>query len=358
MNLLDTPLSDLHASRPLLDRVLQGIALDQSVSYADAYDRLCNVGATSVLPKPTLGGALEALGVDVSAVERNVKLLDQRDQTVEGTYDGARAERLETDPFGRVLLSQSYSKRPKSLDADGRLMDTAEFEKRLRRARKLDGRYAGDAGREAFKLADEAHLAGGVDLVKTMELAAEDIAAGAKAATVRRQLDHGIAAQADKHAELKLLDGQLDELQERRAKLEERPAAGEAALRMLDQTGLRPKAKKGKKKLSIDEAIDLERRALPGQLSKGARKMDKRARKRMRRLGLSEHEYVKALEAEVRGEPMPPKPTLAAPETPPGVDGDSHDLHRRIRKFLLDNDLPESEYASVVERVYSGQVEL
>jgi hypothetical protein len=74
----------------------------------------------------------------------------------------------------RRRASLSYAKKPKSLDAHGRLMDQAEFEKRLKRARKREARYAGDEGGAAFKLDDEAPLMGGVDMVKTLELAAEE----------------------------------------------------------------------------------------------------------------------------------------------------------------------------------------
>jgi len=51
--------------------------------------------------------------------------------------------------------------------------------------------------------------------------------------------------------------------------------------------------------LSIEERIEKDRRNL-----------DKRVRKRTRRLGLTERDYVVALEAEARGDPMPSKPLV------------------------------------------------
>jgi hypothetical protein len=65
--------------------------------------------------------------------------------------------------------------------------------------------------------------------------------------------------------------------------------------------------------------------------------------------------YVVALEAEVRGDPMPPR-TAKAPDTPPGVHPGSHDLNQRIQKYMLDRDLPQRDYQRVLEEVMTGVV--
>jgi hypothetical protein len=346
-DLLDISLRDLFApdpdSRHLLHQVVEAVQLDQSIPYMDALERVHEASEGAHKDgKPTLRGALEWIRADGGAVVEHVKLLDQRDAAVGRAHKNATAKgrKLERDPFGRVLLGQSYSKKPKSLDADGRLMDQAEFEKRLKRARKLDPRYASDQGRAAFKFDDEAHLLGGVDLVKTLELAAEEHTASAKAGDVARLLDEDIAAAADKRRELKLLDGQIDELQSQRDKLEPQADAAGQRLRMLDQgTTSKPKKK---------PRTEVERRQ---------RKLEKRVHKRMRRLGLPERDYIKALEAEVRGDPMPPK-TPKAPDAPPGVLPGSHDLHQRIEQYMLDNELPKSAYPKVLEQHMAGQVRL
>jgi hypothetical protein len=347
-DLLDISLRDLFAPDPdhrrLLHQVVESVQLDQGISYMDALERVheASEGAHND-GKPTLRGALEWIRADGSAVVEHVKLLDQRDAAVGRAHKNATSKqsKLKRDPFGRVRLDQSYKKRPKSLDADGRLMDPAEFEDRLSRARKVDPRYAGDQGRAAFRFDDSAHLAGHVDLVRTLELAVEEQAAGAKAGEVARLLDQEVAAAADKRRELKLLDGQIDELQSQRDKLEPQADAAGQRLRMLDQaTASKPKKKK--------QLTEIERRQ---------EKLGKRVRKRMRRLGLPERDYVVALEAEIRGDPMPPK-TPKAPDAPHGVLPGSHDLHQRIEQYMLDNELPKSAYPKVLEQVVTGQVRL
>ena len=335
MNLLDTPIADVHDNRPLLDRVLRTVALDAGISYADAYDKLVQGGIDS--RATTLRRALQGAGIGTEGLEEGVKLLDAAESQATAVYDAAKPKRLQTDSFGRILLDQDYDQRPESVGADGQLMDPREFEDRLKRARKLSARYGGDEGRKMFESDDQMHLRAGVDIVRSAELAAEDQMARAHAGRVAIELDQGITATAGKAGELRQLDGQIDELQERRDKLNERPVVADGTLRMLEQS-------------QLDQAL--------GGLDK---KTANRVRKRMRRLDIEAGDrpgLLRCLEAEIRDDPMPPKPEPAAPTTPPGTYPGSHELNGRIRKYMLDNELPDSQYGDVVDQVFAGRLAL
>jgi hypothetical protein len=264
----------------------------------------------------TLGGVLKYAQGDAGAMGDSLRLLEQRDSVVEKAHNrpAVKNQKLKRDPFGRVLLDQSYKRRPKALDADGALMDPAEFEKRLSRARKLDSRYAGDAGRDAFRFDDDAHLRGGTDLVKTLELNVAERAAHAEAGQVARQLDQSIRQESDRRQQVKLLDEQLADLTGKRRELEAPAPTDTSGLRMLDQTGTAG-GKKGKKKLSKIERLEELGKTLPPT------------------------EFLKALDAYVATGDVPEPAREPEPATaPPGVDPGSHAMHDRVqeRMRLLD----------------------
>jgi hypothetical protein len=339
-HLLDVPLTNLHADRHLLHQVITGIAEETNVSYADAYGELVTRELESGSDgQATVGTALGWLGADADRVDATVKTLEQRDGLVEETHNrpAAKNEELKRDPWRRVLLDQSYKGRPKALDADGALLDPAEFEERLSRARKLDASYAGDDGRKAFRFDDDQHLRGGVDLVKTLELNVAEQAAHAEAGQVARELDQSIAAESDRRRELRELDERQTELDSKRRELDAPAANGE--LMLLDQ-------------LQLDLST----------LSKGSRKTYKRAVKRLRRLDkpLGRENYYWALLQEAQGEPMPEKQpgSERGTETPPGLHPGNHELHTQIQKYMLDHELPGSEYPTVLDQVMRGQVSL
>jgi hypothetical protein len=301
------------ANRRLLAHTIEAVQLDSGLSYPAALDRVYDAAeAAHNAGQPTLAGLLQhALG-DAEGMGESLKLLEARDATVVREHTSKAPKQLDRDPFGRVLLSQSYKGRPKSLDADGRLTDPAEFEKRLTRARRLDASYADELGRRRFQADDDAYLRGGVDMLKTLELDSKARAADARAGQTARELDAEVAAEGERRRGLRQLDREIADLQGKRRELA--TPAGEG-LKLLDQGG--GEKSKGRQLTSQERLQE---------------RLDRRVRKRLRRLGRPESDYVFALEAEVRGDPMPPKQPKQpeAPEVPSGVHPGSHALHRRI----------------------------
>ena len=327
-NLREMSIEQLYSNRKLLDQLVRAVATTENVGYVQAYDRISQgVVDDGLMPSAPVARMLEAAGVRVPEVEQHVKVLDAADGSVQRVYEEAKPKQLDTDDFGRIRVGKKLAKK---LDADGRLTDKATFEKRLKRVRLVAPQYAGDAGRRAFEQEDELNLRSGIDVVKTLEATVAERVATAQADQTRRELDQGIAEQVEQRRALKLLDGEQSELDGRRQKLEQQPAAGGRALRLLDA----PSA--GKK----------------------ATDMNARIRERMRRLGLPEIDYVICLEAEQRGDPMPPEPAAQPAAAPFGVHPEHHDLNARIVKYLDDNNLPDSAYTDTVEGFYSGRIVL
>ena len=176
------------------------------------------------------------------------------------------------------------------------------------RARALDRRYRDDRGRELFQFDDSTHLGGGVDLVKTLELAHEEREAHVNAGQVARQLDQTIKSTANREAQLRMLDDQIAELTGQRRELEADPAEG------------------GKKLLSIGEAIARE-----GQLD-----------------GLNPAQ----LQRWARTGELPAKaPQPDPPAAPAGIHPGSHSLHERVVGRIRDLNAPESEYVTILEQI-------
>jgi hypothetical protein len=57
----------------------------------------------------------------------------------------------------------------------------------------------------------------------------------------------------------------------------------------------------------------------------------------------------------MRGEPLPPKPPAASAD-PPGVA--NHDLHTKLTKYMLENKIPERDYAKVLDQYMTEWVTL
>ena len=69
-------------------------------------------------------------------------------------------------------------------------------------------------------------------------------------------------------------------------------------------------------------------------------------------------DYVLALEAEARGDKMPPDP--AAPGKVPDAPSNANaDLNTAIRQYMLDNNLSDDKYVPIVENYFTtGRIEL
>ena len=339
-------------NRRLLHNVIEAVQLDCGVSFVDALDRVYEAAGWAIDGgDATVGGLLKSLGATgEAAVMDGLKLLEQRDAAVRtAERQPAKVSKLRRDPFGRVLLAQSYKGRPNSLGADGQLLDEREFEKRLARARTLDASYADDAGREQFRFEDDAHLRGGVDMVKTLEVAHEEQGARAQAGLVARQLDQAITAGNKRRLQVRKLDEQVAELTDQRREMMVPTPADAQAVKLLDEA----KPKSG--------AVSVSRVPLSGPrtdevrlLDQGAQKIDKRARKRLRRLGLPETSpnLIMALDAEARGEPMPEKTAAAQPAAPAGVHPASHAMHERITERMK---LLDCGYQQALEQILSEE---
>ena len=321
---LNIPLSQLRDDMSRRNAIIEQVQLAQGVSYPTALERW--EGAVAELRGGgTVRTALQDLGVDVEPVDRRLKYLDQADAAVGKVYEDIRLDD-DVDELGRAKISDRLEK---LLDADNRLTGEAgrvETEKRLKRMRNLDQGYAGDVGRKRFVEEDAAWLAAGCDLVKTTKRAVKRLELDQQASELRRETDADYVERVELEAEVKLLDGQIDELEAKRRKRLDQPAGD--GPRMLDASG---------------QARD---------------DIGARVRERMRRLGLPESDYVICLEAEQRGDPMPPEPAAQPAAAPFGVHPAHHDLNARIVKYLDDNNLPDSAYTDTVEGFYSGRIVL
>ncbi len=198
------------------------------------YDRAVDRYAKAMPEGGTVRGTLAQLGVYVldEDVGHELKLLDSIDQEVAATFqrDTAKLNDEPVDAHGRVLLAE---------DADvGDMLAGPEFERRLRRARRMQRGYEGDPGREKFRELDRQHIDGGVDLVRTLERPAEVRAANTHAGQVRRQLEQSFKGETEARAQVRQLDAEMAKLREKRDQAGSRTATtGEQAkrLRLLDQ---------------------------------------------------------------------------------------------------------------------------
>lgn len=328
--LLDMSLSALHEDRKLLHQVLQSASIETGISYADCYARIVDNERNGLGPH-TVRNALSWLGADAGGVESTVKLLDQCDAAV--TKDLSRKTALKRDSFGRVTLDQNYKGRPQLFDAHGRVTNPAEAGDRLRRAQRIwPNVYDGPDGIQKFELEDSQHLSAGIDFLKTAELDRDAAQAQARVGQTARELDRAVVADSERRRNVRQLDEQIDELSEKRLKLDGAPqSAVESTVKLLD---------------------------LPvfAGWSDGQKKALRRAQKRLRRLDMptSVKNLQWALDQGIAGEPMPKKPKVeraAATPAPPGVDPRSHAMHERVVARLREVNAPESEYPKVLEQI-------
>jgi hypothetical protein len=134
---------------------------------------------------------------------------------------------------------------------------------------------------------------------------------------------------AAREAAVSKLHEQMDETVEMPLRMLERPE--EAGRRLLD--GKPPKAK--------------DTTGLPPD----AAKMDRGVRKRLERLGRPASDYAIMLEAEVRGDPMPPKPRQEPAPASPGFFSGNLPVHAAVLKRMRELQAPESEYPRILEQV-------
>jgi hypothetical protein len=290
---LDMPIRELFEDRPLLDRAVRSIALDQDIGYVDALDALQR-GSESAHDQrtPTVRAAVEWAHSDPGEIEQGMRLLERRDGAVERTYKQAlgKTARLKTNAQGLVRLDQGDER---TADIGAALHDPAEQERRLARARTASGRFQLNEGRAEFLRQDKLYLEAGLDLVRTMERDAKHQTRQAKAQTeshkVARQLDQAISEAADKRQALKQLDAEIRQLTGGKCKDVKRDAnAADRELKQLAQSaGKQPKKAKAKKQKTL---------AAPPGVDPRAHAMDRRVRDRMRTLERPEREYVVTLE--------------------------------------------------------------
>jgi len=350
-DILDTSLRVVVQDRPALARLLRAVQLDQGdISWIGAYDGWQEgVAAARTSRTPTVRTALTAAACDPEYVSQVVHLLERRDQAASAAYAKAAGPIMleAVDPArGMVLLDQGDQ------SADGEpatdpiayaakaLVDPVEQETRYLRVRKLTGSYEGPDGRKRFLDDDRVHLTAGLDLVRSIEREREEGAARAAADQVARQLDQAIAEAGKERGKLKQLEADIAKLGD--------PAVREVAG---DQLRLRMGTTNEPPLRLLDQLANGEPAAEPAG-PPGVDEMDARVRERLRRLGRPERDYVIALEQEGRGEPMPPAPESAPPDTPRGVDPGSHELDRRVRDRMrkLDRN-PESDYIRTLDEI-------
>lgn len=360
-DVLDTNLRDLFSNRKLLDRVIRGIALDTGATYVDSLDllhRSCDSVYGNRGASPTLRAALERANTDVDHVEASVKLLERRDQAVNAVFEREAGATLLTeheDPHGRVLLDQGQlpPKQAPNAPVDTRpRVDGARYQEimnlplhsaRQFAAARLSARYDGREGPENWRRDDHEAAGGGVDLLRTLQRPAELRAARAQADRVGAMLDQAISTASGKRAKLKTLEAELAKLgpvdgvsfdSAREQVRQQAATAGTAEpLKMLDNLD-----RIGEAETRLLDQDEHQRRQLDQQLEHARRTQ-------------TPGDFLKTIEAVMRGEPVPEPP---APKEPPGVHPGSHDLHTRVLARMRELDAPESDYPTILESIMKG----
>ncbi len=353
---LDAPVRLVFTDRPLIDRIARSIALDQSVSYADALQQLHDAVDQSHQfgGDGTLRAALSHIG-DPDDINASLTLLEQRDHAVDDAYQ---------QQAGPTLLEQDLDARGMvRLDADAaaRLLaaDQATFERRLMTTRELaPNQWLGDQGREAFRKLDRELLEQQLDMVATYERPRQLAQARQHAGGVARTLDQALKDGADHKHRLKLLDREVEQLTGRRRELETtQPQAGTSGpesntvgLRLLDDdTGgasvgksLSPKAREIAARINAQEPRDRQHYLQLLSADSSATAADATP-------------YTEVV-LRVLDTPAPPKrepePTPAPSERmPPGVHPGSHQLDQRVRERMRQLHRGESDYVRTLEEV-------
>lgn len=220
---LDAPVTAAFDDNKLVDRIVRSLSLDQGIAFdvamlqlLDASDEAREYGQGS-----SLRATLERTKSAPEDIDVNVRLFAQRDEAVLRVLEEetAHLRTLHAHPSsGLILLDQGPDAPAADVVNIGQaLRDDVERENRLARARKYEDAYRLDAGREQFFADDRAHLEAGVDIVRSLEVAAQVHAAEAKAAEVGRQLDETMHRTIDKRSRLRELDAEFARLDGQRA---------------------------------------------------------------------------------------------------------------------------------------------
>jgi hypothetical protein len=326
--------------RVLEAHLVRAIQLDSGVSWIEAHERFHDgIKAAYGSGNPTVKTALEHALADPEYVAGAVKLLEQRDAAVERAYDRAiKRSKLETDDRGLVLLDQGDGLDAKTATADvGKaLTDAAERETRYLRALNAgrllgDPKYRYDAqgeqGRAIFDAEDRLHLQAGTDLVRTLELAVENLGNHREAEQTAQQtayrLDQAIEKAGTDRAELKALEQQLSEMDRSTDSVDFETALAQLRarangtttkpLRMLDQLAVIDK-KKGRKK---------------------------------------RHEQTLTLLDQATGDAA--APATAESAIAKGVHPGSHLLDQRVRARMAALDAPASAYSRVLDQILAEE---
>lgn len=346
-DVLDTNLGALFNDRPLLARVTRAIQLDRGLDWPDAMSHLhAGVDFAFAHGKPTLRGALEWASDDPEYMAESLTLLERRDAAVAKAYERASEPiMLDRDPRGMVLLDQGGDAAggtgaTATVDIGAALTDPAERERRLARARKLDGSYSGDEGRKRFDFEDRVQLESGKDLVRTLEANAAERAAQHEAQQVAAQLDRTLVASSDKRAKLKTLERQIKQLKGPAA------SAREAGLEQV-QSQLKAAAQEPLRMLDQFSAVNVIADSRGERRQAGAPRWED-VQQRLKLLDRDQSMFLPTLKEMLAGEPAP-EPT--APETPPGVHPGSYQLDQRIRERMKELDAPESDYPQIYEQI-------
>ncbi len=340
---LDTPIRDFFEDSSAVNRLVRAMQLDQGASFVDSLDAVHDAADRAVnWGKPTLASLLESAG-DADYLSEALTLLERRDQAVERALRDATGTTPAMTPDGMVRLDASA-------DIGALLHDPRERERRLRRARGVDGSYAGDDGRELFEAEDRRYLDADLDLVASLQARAGVRSAQQQAQVVARQLDSAIADAGRERHRLKQLDAKFSKLD----------APGVKAARETARDQIREQAHE-----TLVPALklldQLEGKDQPSEPDGGLRQLDTSSRtdevdaevrERMRRLGRPDTGPWRSvtLEEVWDRKPMPPdKPQAVKPDAAPaGVHADSHAVDQRVRTLMSETG---QDYVTCLEQV-------
>lgn len=375
LKLLDMPIARVFDDRPLLNRIVRALSLDQGVSYIDAltqlHDKVDDVYQTS--SRGTLRDVLQRTPSDLGDIEDTVKVLARRDDAVNAAYDQAASQLAleQVDGYGNVLLDaaepqhtddpEAFERRaarmreaqqaalqrdrdpsnvsavrvplPGTTDIGRILADPQEFERRLARMRRAEPRsWDGPEGRAQFQKLDRAHVESGIDMVRTAERRHE--LAGARRASQKaaQSLDLAIHESSDKRQRLRLLDRQIAKLKDKRVLLDE-PIEADNRVKMLNAAS------------DLSERVPEQNQPLQAH----ADELYERTQERLRLLDRPQGDFLKTLKEIMDDVPL--SEDAPAETAPPGVHPGSHELHRRIRERMRLLDRPDSAYVETLEEI-------
>jgi hypothetical protein len=343
--ILDMPIGEVFADRPVLARLVRAIQLDSGGSWLDAMDAF-HKGSDFArgTATPTVRTALEWAQADPEFVEEALTLLERRYGAVDAAYRQAAAPLMleQVDRQGLVLLDAAVQPpllphrqtvpRVPVADAAKAIADPVERERRFLRGRQMSPRYQGAEGRKMFDADDLLHLRSGRDIVRTFERGLEQANARAKAREVGRRLDKAIADAGRDRQRLKALEGEIGKLGNTAA----RDAARSEINTQLKATTHVPLKMLDAVETEADRPVALDASPADGTPS------DQKRLEQLRRTQ-TPSAFLKTLEAYVATGALPDT-DAAAPAVPPGVHPGSHTMAKRVRERLKLLDRPDSAY--------------